>query len=115
MGREVSLMTKAFRRREFLNPERTGHTSYILAEIDSTFNGKVIYGTNIILIADCHRTVRLEFFLGNPEARVDSVDKIDLLLSIFAQFRECLKAQIELIDKEQFSSAHRNCKRKPSK
>jgi hypothetical protein len=66
------------------------------------------------LIADCHRTARLEFFLGNPEARVDSIDKIDLLLSIFAQFRECLKAQIELIDREQFSSAHRACKRKSS-
>lgn len=95
---EGTHMTKAFRRREFLNPERTGHTSYILAEIDSTHNGKVIYGSNVITIADCRRVIRLEFFLGNPEARVDSLDKIDLLLSILCQFRETLKKQIELIE-----------------
>jgi len=100
-------MTKAFRRREFLNPERTGQTSYILAEIDSTSNGKVIYGTNVIVIADCRRTIRLEFFLGNPEARVDSMDKIDLLLNILVQFRETLKKQIELIERAQFNESHR--------
>ncbi|MCA1578259.1 MAG: hypothetical protein LC794_12955 [Acidobacteria bacterium] len=91
-------MTKAFLRREFLNPERTGQTSYILAEIDSSFNGKVIHGTNVIVIADCKRSIQLEFFLGGPQARVDSMDKIDLLLNVLGQFRETLKTQIQLIE-----------------
>jgi hypothetical protein len=46
-------------------------------------------------------------FSANPEARVDSVDKIDLLLSIFAQFRETLRQQIELIERDQFSAPRR--------
>lgn len=103
-------MPKAFRRREFLNPERTGHTSYILAEIDSTHNGKFIHGSNVITIADCRRVIRLEFFLGNPEARVDSIDKIELLLNIMVQFRECLKKQIELIERDQFQGTRKRVK-----
>jgi hypothetical protein len=54
------------------------------------------------VIADCRGVISLEFFLGNPETSVDSIDKIDLLLSIFAQFRECVKAQIELIEERNF-------------
>jgi hypothetical protein len=96
---EVSNMAMAFRRREFLNPEFTGHTSHILAEIESTYNGVMMFGTNTIMIADCKRSVRLEFFLGNPESRVNSLQKLDLLIGIFIQYRECLQTQIDLIEK----------------
>jgi hypothetical protein len=87
-----------FRRRYFLNPRSTGHTSHVLAEVESSRDGKYPWGTNMLTIADCRRSIELEFFLGNAAARKHSIYKIDLLISVLCAFREALKREIALIE-----------------
>jgi hypothetical protein len=89
----------SYRKRSFLNPTSTGHTSYILAEVESSQNGEYPWGTNMLTLADCKRSIRLEFFLGNKRAREISLDKINLLIGILTTFRECLLHELDLIDK----------------
>jgi hypothetical protein len=91
-------MAFSFRRRIFLNPQSTGHTSYILAEVESSRNGKYPWGDNLLTIADCRRSITLEFFLGNAAARMESLKKINLLITVLTTFREALKKEIELIE-----------------
>ena len=93
-------MAFSFRRRIFLNPLPTSRTSYILAEVESSRNGKYLYGDNLLTIADCRRSIKLEFFLGNAAARNQSIRKIDLLINVLTAFREALKKEIVLIEKD---------------
>lgn len=86
------------RTRTFLDSEETGHTSYILAEIESSDNGNNPHGTNMLTIADCRRSIRLEFFLGNAAARKESQWKIHALTNILIAFRTALEQEIELIE-----------------
>lgn len=91
-------MAFSFRRRVFLNSQATGHTSHILAEIESSRNGKYPWGVNLLTIADCRRSIKLEFFLGNAAARRQSLHKLNLLISVLTAFREVLKNEISLIE-----------------
>jgi hypothetical protein len=70
----------SFRKRVFLNPISTGHTSYILAEAESSREGGYRWGNYMLIIADCRRRIELEFFLGTAQARRLSLAKIDLRL-----------------------------------
>ncbi len=88
----------SMRIRTFLDSESTGHTSYILAEIASSDNGNDPYGTNMLTIADCRRSIRLEFFLGNAAAREESRMKAHALANILTAFRIALEQEIELIE-----------------
>jgi hypothetical protein len=88
-----------FRKRSFLSPTSTGHTSYILAEAESSRNGEYKWGTYMLTIADCRRRVLLEFFLGTKQARRISLKKIDLLIDILERFREVLIKENDLIQK----------------
>jgi len=97
MGRKRSVFT--LRKRAFLNPPSTGHTSYILAEVESSQNGEYQWGTNMVTLADCHRSIRLEFFLGTKRDRQMSLDKINLLIGTLTTFREVLLRESDLIDK----------------
>lgn len=87
----------SMRIRTFLDSESTGHTSYILAEIESSDNGENPYGTNMLTIADCRRSIRLEFFLGNAAAREESRMKAHALANVLMAFRVALEQEIELI------------------
>jgi hypothetical protein len=98
------------RKRIFLAPASTGLTSYILAEVESTHNGEYKWGTNMLTIADCRRRIQLEFLLGTPKARRQSLAKINLLITTLVRFGHALKTEAELI--EQFEKA---AKKKPSK
>ena len=89
----------SFRKRAFLNPVSTGHTSYILAETESSRDGEYRCGHYMLTIADCRRSIQLEFFLGSKQARRRSLTKINLLIDILTSFREALIKEIELIDK----------------
>lgn len=89
----------AFRKRSFLNPVSTGHTSYILAEAESSHNGEYKWGTNMLTIADCRRRVQLEFFLGSKRERRLALKKIDLIITILTSFRDALIKEIALIEK----------------
>ena len=87
-----------YRKRTFLAPASTGTTSHILAEVEDTRNGEYKWGHNMLTIADCRRLVKLEFFLGTPKARRESLRKINLLMIQLARFGHALKTESELIE-----------------
>lgn len=97
MGRKRSVFT--FRKRAFLNPASTGHTSYILVEVESSENGEYPWGTNLLTLADCKRVIRIEFFLGMKRERRRSLAKLNLLIDTLTRFRDALTKESELIDK----------------
>lgn len=87
-----------YRKRLFLSPVSTGHTSYILAEAESTRGGEYKWGHYMLTIADCRRRIQLEFFLGTARARRASLTKIDLLIKQLEQFQTALRAEAGLIE-----------------
>lgn len=91
-------MAFTFRKRSFLNHITTGHTSYIVAEVESSADGAYRFGNYMITIADCKRIVRLEFPIGSRRSRRESLAKINLLHDIITGFREALVKEIQLIE-----------------
>jgi hypothetical protein len=87
------------RKRSFLNPTSTGHTSYILAEVESSDEGAYKWGHYMLTFADCRRRIQLEFFLGTKQARRISLAKINLLIDVLTKFRDALAKEIALIEK----------------
>ena len=85
------------RKRVFLASVSTGHTSYILAEVESSRGGEYKWGHCMLTIADCRRRIELEFFLGTMRARRESLRKLDLLLKVLGSFRKALIAEAQLI------------------
>jgi len=90
-------MGNFFRKRVFLTSVSTGHTSFILAEVESSRGGEYRWGHCMLTIADCRRRVRLEFFLGTAGDRRESLRKLDVLLKVLGSFRKALVAEAELI------------------
>ena len=86
-----------FRKRVFLASVSTGHTSYILAEVESSRGGEYKWGHYMLTIADCRRRIQLEFFLGTMRARRESLKKLDLLLNVLNSFRRALLAEANAI------------------
>lgn len=89
--------TFTYRKRMFLASITTGFSSYIFAEVESSRNGEYVGGQYLLTIADCRRSIQLEFFLGNPIARRQSLAKIDLLLKVLNGFRDALFKEAQLI------------------
>lgn len=87
-----------FRKRAFLTSVSTGHTSYILAEVESSRGGEYKWGQYVLTIADCRRRIQLEFFLGTVRARRESLRKLDLLLKVLGSFRNALLTEAQLIN-----------------
>jgi len=88
-----------FRKRAFLNPVATNQTSYILAHVEDSEHGENVVGTNLITLADCKRTIQLEFFLGSAQHRRNSLKKINLLIDTLTAFRDALLREIAAIEK----------------
>ena len=86
-----------FRKRVFLASVSTGHTSYVLAEVESSRGGEYKWGHYMLTIADCRRRIQLEFFLGTVRARRESLRKLDLLLKVLSSFRNALLAEAQAI------------------
>ena len=86
-----------YRKRLFLNPVSSGHTSYVLAEVESSRSGEYKFGHYMLTLADCRRSIEYEFFLGNARSRRQSVAKVDLLLRVLTAFREALLREAGLI------------------
>ena len=86
-----------YRKRTFLASVSTGHTSYILTEVESSRGGEYKWGHYMVTIADCRRRIQLEFFLGTMRARRESLRKLDLLLNVLNSFRKALLAEAQLI------------------
>ena len=99
-----------FRKRVFLASISTGHTSYVLAEVESSRGGEYKWGTCMVTIADCRRRIQLEFFLGTVRARRESLRKLDLLLKVLSSFRKVLVAEAQLIT--EFERAERRSRKK---
>src|SRR4026209_2901620 len=99
-----------FRKRVFLASVSTGHTSYILAEVESSRGGEYKWGHCMLTVADCRRRIQLEFFLGTIRARRESFRKIDLLIKQLELFRTALRAEAGLI--EQYEAKQKSKPRK---
>lgn len=87
------------RKRLFLSPISSGHTSYIFTEAESSRDGEYKWGHYMLTLADCRRRIQLEFFLGTKRARQRSLKKINLLIDVLTRFRDALIRESELIDK----------------
>jgi len=85
------------RKRMFLASASTGHTSYIMAEVESSRGGEYKWGHYMLTIADCRRRIQLEFVLGSVRARRESLRKLDLLLKVLGSFRTALLAEAQAI------------------
>jgi len=88
-----------FHKRTFLNPISTGHTSFIDALVETSYNGSDKLINCLLTIADCKRLIRLEFLLSSKEHRRRSLKKINLLIDILTRFRDALVKEIALIEK----------------
>ncbi|HEX5873777.1 MAG TPA: hypothetical protein VFY60_03955 [Pyrinomonadaceae bacterium] len=88
-----------FRKRSFLDPASTDHTSYVHAIVESSRDGEYQWGTNMVYLADCKKQIELEFFLGTRRHRRLALRKIDLLIRVLTSFRDALAKQIALIEK----------------
>ena len=98
-GKRLSLVT--FRKRVFLNPVSTSHTSYIYAEAESSRGGKYSYGNYLLMLADCRRIVRLEFLLSTKQCRRRTLRKLNLLIDVLTAFRDAVQGEIALIERGQ--------------
>jgi hypothetical protein len=90
----------AFAKRTFLNPASTHLPSYIVAHVQTGHDGPYKWGDNLIIIGDCKRMIKLEFFLGTKKSRRTSLAKINLLIDVLTRFRDALAKEISLLDKE---------------
>lgn len=100
----------SYRKRVFLASISTGHTSYILSEVESSRAGEYKWGHCMLILADCRRRIQLEFFLGTLRSRRASLAKIDLLIKQLEQFRTALKTEAGLI--EQYEAKQKSKPRK---
>lgn len=100
------------RKRAFLASVSTGHTSFILAEVESSRGGEYKWGHCMVTMADCRRRIQLEFFLGTVRARRESLRKLDLLLKVLGSFRNALVAEAQAISEfERTAKRTRNRKK----
>jgi len=85
-------------KRTFLAPALSRTSSYIIAEIESSYEGTYVVGTNLLTIADCGRRIQLEFFLGNARDRQRSLAKAQLLADVINTFCAELREESKLIE-----------------
>ena len=104
-----------FRKRMFLASVSTGHTSYILAEVESSRGGEYKWGHCMLTIADCRRRIQLEFFLGTVRARRESLRKLDLLLKVLGSFRNALLTEARAITEAERAARRNRVRIKPAK
>jgi hypothetical protein len=111
--KEVAMSIFGYRKRVFLASISTGHTSYILTEVESSRGGEYKWGHCMLTMADCRRRIQLEFFLGTLRSRRESLRKIDLLMEQLEQFRTALRTEADLI--EQYEAKQKAKPRKSNK
>jgi hypothetical protein len=90
-------------KRTFLTHAASNTSSYIIAEVEASEAGTYRLGTNILIIADCHKQIELEFSLASTRARRRSLAQAELLAELINAFRDNLReeaAQIERAGKK---------------
>lgn len=88
----------AYCERVFLHPPTTGKNSYICAIAESSEGGTNKAGDYVLILADCHHAIELEFSLVSPKEREESLAKIDTLAEVVNRFRETLHSEAEAIE-----------------
>ena len=88
----------AYRKRVFLHPPTTGKNSYLCAIAESSYGGKIKDGDYVLILADCHRAVEIEFSLVSEKERKESLAKIDTLAEIINRFGDALHREAEAIE-----------------
>lgn len=78
-------------------PASTGIPSYVLAEVESSYEGEYNGGHFMLTLADCRRQIQLEFPLTTARSRRQSLAKIDLLLEVLVDFGTALQKEAQLI------------------
>ena len=89
---------KAFNRREFLADACSLESSFVLATVAGSHQGRFVDGFNAVVLCDSFRIISLEFPLGTPQARNASLYKIGILLSTLQKFREALLVEVTAIE-----------------
>lgn len=98
------------RKRVFLNPVSTGHTSYILAEAESSRNGEYKWVTTCSRLPIAAVVFNLNFLLGTKTARRVSLKKINLLIDVLTRSRDTLIKENEVIKKFEQSKSRKRSK-----
>ena len=88
----------AYRKRVFLHPPTTGKNSYVCAIAESSCGGKIKDGDCVLILADCHRAVEIEFSLVSDKERKESLAKVDTLAEVVNRFREALHTEAKAIE-----------------
>src|SRR5688572_28211309 len=101
-----------YRKRTFLMPASTGIPSYVLAEVESSYEGEYNGGHYMITLADCRRQIQLEFPLTTARSRQQSLAKIDLLLEVLIDFGRALQNEAQLINDTPAHATKRRISRK---
>jgi len=88
----------AYCERVFLHPPTTGKNSYICAIAESSEGGTNATGDYVLILADCHHAIELEFSLVNSKEQEESLAKIDTLAEVINGFREALHTEAKAIE-----------------
>lgn len=88
----------AYCERVFLDPPTTGKNSYICAIAESSDGGTNEAGDYVLILADCHHAIELEFSLVSRKEREESLAKVDILAEVFNRFREALHNEAKAIE-----------------
>jgi hypothetical protein len=88
----------AYCERVFLHPPTTGKNSYICAIAESSEAGTYKAGDYVLILADCHHAIELEFSLINSKQREESLAKVDALVNIVNRFRDALHTEAKVIE-----------------
>jgi hypothetical protein len=84
-------------KRKFLEAPSSHTSSYILAEVESSEEGKYGHGTNRLILADRGRRIELMFSLNTAQERRRSLAKAELLSEIVNTFCDTLRKEAEVI------------------
>ena len=97
-SRDIEPSQFAYCERVFLHPPTAGKNSYICAIAESSEGGVYEARDYVLIVADCHHAIELEFSLVNPKEREASLAKIDILVEVVSRFREALRAEAKAIE-----------------
>jgi hypothetical protein len=87
----------AYCKRVFLHPPTAGKNSYICTIAELSDGGTNTSAEYVIILADCHHAVELEFSLVNHKEREESLAKVDTLAEVVNGFREALHSEAKAI------------------
>lgn len=107
MTRRRSSSKRVFFRRAFLNKPGMQTSAHVIAKVTRGTNR---YGSNRpwweyrLRLADCTRSIDLEFFLDDAEERRNSIHKIDLLVDTLVKFQHYVHLGAEEVEAHEASA-----------